>query len=241
MISAIQQQDKPANVPEAEMPLMAATGLRRSYDNYEALKGVDINIGNGQLVSITGESGSGKTTLLSIIGAISAPDEGSLVIDDIDVYGLSYERAADFRREYIGFVFQQFHLIPYLTALENIMLPLVTIKMPTARKHEMAMEALKRVGLPDKSRRLPSELSGGEQQRIAVARALVNEPPIVLADEPTGNLDTKTGNEIFSLFEELNRAGQTVIIVTHNPGLASRTARTIKLSDGLIESDTIHS
>lgn len=217
--------------------IMLASGLRRAYGTYEALKGVDIAIGNGQFVSITGESGSGKTTLLSIIGAISAPDQGKLLIDDIDVYALHPERAADFRREYIGFVFQQFHLIPYLTALENTMLPLVTIKMSSADKHDMAMEALAKVGLGEKSSRLPSEMSGGEQQRVAVARALVNKPPIVLADEPTGNLDTKTGKGIFKLFEDLNSEGQTVIIVTHNPELASRTARTIRLKDGLLESD----
>jgi len=223
--------------------VLSIEGVRRFYSSngssYEALKGIDIGIQEGQFVAITGESGSGKTTLLSILGAISPPDEGKLVVDGIDVYSLGQERAADFRREYIGFVFQQFHLIPYLTALENVMLPLSIISMPGAEKKDMARESLLRVGLAEKGHRLPTELSGGEQQRVAVARALVNEPPIVLADEPTGNLDTRTGGEVFSLFEKLNASGQTVIIVTHNTELAARTGRVIRLKDGLVESDTL--
>jgi len=223
--------------------VLSIEGVKRTYSSngtsYEALKGIDIGIQEGQFVAITGESGSGKTTLLSILGAISPPDTGKLIVDGIDVYSLGQERAADFRREYIGFVFQQFHLIPYLTALENVMLPLSIISIPGAEKKDMAREALSRVGLGEKGHRLPTELSGGEQQRVAVARALVNEPPIVLADEPTGNLDTKTGGEVFSLFEKLNAAGQTVIIVTHNTELAGRTGRVIRLKDGLVESDTI--
>lgn len=222
--------------------LLTLEGVRKTYqsngNSFEALKGLDIAIRDGQFTAITGESGSGKTTLLSVLGGISAPDHGRLVIDEIDVYSLHHEKAADFRREYIGFVFQQFHLLPYLTALENVMLPLSIIKMPQAEKRAMAQESIKRVGLSDKGHRLPTELSGGEQQRVAVARALVNEPPIVLADEPTGNLDTKTGNEVFELLEALNASGQTVILVTHNPELAQRCGRVIRLKDGLVESDT---
>ena len=245
MTTAIKTKEEAMTIVDnkATNRILSVEGVRKTYSSngtsYEALKGIDIAIMEGQFVSITGESGSGKTTLLSILGAISPPDQGKLIVDGIDVYGLRPELAADFRREYIGFVFQQFHLIPYLTALENVMLPLSIISMPSSEKKGMAAEALGRVGLGAKGHRLPTELSGGEQQRVAVARALVNEPPIVLADEPTGNLDTRTGGEVFRLFKDLNAAGQTVILVTHNPDLAARTGRMIRLKDGLVESDTI--
>jgi putative ABC transport system ATP-binding protein len=198
----------------------------------EALKGVGLGIREGDFVSITGESGSGKSTLLSILGGIAPPTSGEVLVDKIPIYELPAERLADFRREYIGFVFQQFHLIPYLNAVENVMLPLCI----TGKKEmeSLAMGALEKVGLKEKARRLPSELSGGEQQRAAIARALVNEPPIILADEPTGNLDTKTGEEIFHLFKELHHAGETVILVTHNPALSSRTGLTVKMQDGTV-------
>ncbi|MDP2167290.1 MAG: ABC transporter ATP-binding protein [Thermodesulfovibrionales bacterium] len=200
---------------------------------FEALRGIDLRISQGDFVSITGESGSGKSTLLSIIGGITPPSKGDVTVDGLRIYTLDSERLADFRREYIGFVFQQFHLIPYLTAIENVMLPLsITAKKD---KEGLALEALRGVGIKEKAHRLPSELSGGEQQRAAIARALVNEPRIILADEPTGNLDTKTGSEIFGLFRELNSGGRTVIIVTHNPELASKTRRTVCMKDGMIE------
>jgi putative ABC transport system ATP-binding protein len=220
--------------------LVTITAARKVFSSngvsVEALRGVDINIKEGELVAITGESGSGKTTLLSILGGIAPPTMGSVIVDSIPIYELPIEKLADFRREYIGFVFQQFHLIPYLTAVENVMLPLTITD--TRGKKGLALGALGRVGLEEKAGRLPSQLSGGEQQRVAIARALVNEPPIVLADEPTGNLDTKTGEEVFSLLAELNRAGQTVIIVTHNPELAIKTHRVIKMKDGCIHSDS---
>lgn len=218
--------------------LVQLHSVRKVYNSngaaVEALRGVGLGIREGDFVSITGESGSGKSTLLSILGGIAPPTSGEVLVDKIPIYELPGERLADFRREYIGFVFQQFHLIPYLNALENVMLPLCI----TGEKEmeALASEALDKVGLSGKARRLPSELSGGEQQRVAIARALVNEPPIVLADEPTGNLDTRTGEEIFHLFKELNRAGQTVIIVTHNPELAKRTGVTIKMQDGTVVS-----
>lgn len=222
--------------------LIEAASLTKVYESdgvsFEALKGMSIAIGQGEFSAITGESGSGKSTLLSILGAISPPTTGSLHIDGIDVYGLGIERLADFRREYIGFVFQQFHLIPYLTAAENVMLPLSITSIKDSTQKEMAHAALDRVGLGSKARRLPSQMSGGEQQRVAVARALVNEPPMILADEPTGNLDTKTGGEIFGLLKRLNEAGQTVIVVTHNQELALKTDRIIRMKDGLVEFDS---
>lgn len=216
--------------------LVQLHSVRKVYNTngtaFEALKGVGLGIREGDFVSITGESGSGKSTLLSILGGIAPPTSGDVLVDKIPIYDLPVERLADFRREYIGFVFQQFHLIPYLSARENVMLPLCITG--EEEMEALADESLARVGLSGKARRLPSELSGGEQQRVAIARALVNEPPIILADEPTGNLDTRTGEEIFKLFKELNKAGQTVIIVTHNPELAKRTGVTIRLQDGTV-------
>lgn len=225
---------------ESMTPLVSIRGVRKTFNSngaaFEALKGVDLEIYEGDFVAITGESGSGKSTLLSILGGIAPPTEGEILVDTIPIYELHTERLADFRREYIGFVFQQFHLIPYLSAIENVMLPLAVTS--GSGKREAAMESLAHVGLDSKAHRLPSELSGGEQQRVAVARALVNEPPIILADEPTGNLDTRTGEEIFSLFGQLNQEGQTVIIVTHNPALSARTRKTINLTDGIVTSIT---
>lgn len=200
--------------------------------SFEALKDVTVSIVKSEFVSIVGQSGSGKSTLLSIIGGITPPTEGEVTIDKISVYSLSTEKLADYRREYIGFVFQQFHLIPYLTVRENVMLPLCV----TGKKNmeELAESTLRKVGLDHKISRLPSQLSGGEQQRVAVARAIVNSPPIILADEPTGNLDTETGNEIFELLTELNREGHTVVLVTHNIELAERSQRIIKVKDGRV-------
>jgi putative ABC transport system ATP-binding protein len=218
--------------------LVETKELKKIYSSngtaVEALRDVGIGIREGDFVAVTGESGSGKTTLLSVLGGIAPPTSGEVLVDGISVYDLPAERLADFRREYIGFVFQQFHLIPYLSAVENVMLPLCI--MGENGMEELSHEALDRVGLSGKARRLPSELSGGEQQRVAIARALVNEPPIILADEPTGNLDTKTGEEIFHLFKELNKTGQTVILVTHNPNLAKRTGWTVNMKDGAVVS-----
>jgi putative ABC transport system ATP-binding protein len=216
--------------------MITIKALKKSFmsngSSCEALKDVTINIVKGEFISIVGQSGSGKSTLLSIIGGITPPSEGEVQIDNITVYDLPTEQLADYRREYIGFIFQQFHLIPYLTAQENVMLPLCV----TGRTdmENLADSALKKVGLAHKASRLPSQLSGGEQQRVAVARAIVNKPLIILADEPTGNLDTETGEEIFKLLKELNREGHTIILVTHNPELAEKTQRIIKVKDGNI-------
>jgi putative ABC transport system ATP-binding protein len=201
-----------------------------------ALDRVSVDIERGEYTAIMGPSGSGKTTLLSILGSMNPPTSGRLLVDDIDVYALSQERQADLRREFIGFVFQQLELIPYLSALENVMLPLAILKEPG--KRERALEALCRVGLDErKARRLPSELSGGEQGRVAIARAVVNDPPIVLADEPVGSLDQTTGRQILALLRELADSGNAVIMVTHNPESMADVDRVIQIRDGRITCD----
>jgi putative ABC transport system ATP-binding protein len=179
-----------------------------------------------------GPSGSGKSTLLGIVGAMNHPSGGSVLIDGIDVYGLSEERRADFRREYLGFVFQQHHLMPYLNAIENAMLPFAAATESAKQKRERAMKALESVGLADKASRLPNQLSGGEQGRLAIARAIVNQAPLILADEPTGTLDTQTGGEIMEMFLSLNARGQTIFMVTHNPENARLAHRTVNMRDG---------
>ena len=197
-----------------------------------AVRDISFDIQSGEFVSIMGESGSGKSTLLSIIGALNTPTSGKLLVDGADVYHLGQEERADFRRQSLGFVFQNFHLIPYLTLAENVMLPLATLKSGKKKKVTMAEEALDRVGLLKKANRLPSQISGGEQERVAIARAIVNRPPILLADEPTGNLDSKTGAEIMRLLSNLNDEGATVVMVTHSVEYARYAGRMLLLSDG---------
>ena len=197
-----------------------------------AVRDISFDIQSGEFVSIMGESGSGKSTLLSIIGALNTPTSGKLLVDGSDVYHLGQEERADFRRQSLGFVFQNFHLIPYLTLAENVMLPLATLKTGKKKKVAMAEEALARVGLLKKANRLPSQISGGEQERVAIARAIVNRPPILLADEPTGNLDSKTGTEIMKLLSNLNDEGATVVMVTHSVEYARHAGRMLLLSDG---------
>jgi len=203
-----------------------------------ALRGASFKIETGEFVGAMGESGSGKSTLLSIMGAMNAPTSGSLRVDDIDVYNLKQEQQADFRREFLGFVFQSFYLVSYLTVIENVMLPLAIVKANAKQKSTMAQEALACVGLANKANRLPSQISGGEKERVAIARAIVNEPPILLADEPTGNLDTKTSAEIMELLLRLNRGGMTIIMVTHSHQCAQYARRILSMTDGrLVEKD----
>ncbi len=199
-----------------------------------ALADVNLIVEEGEMMALMGPSGSGKSTLLSILGAMNPPTTGSLHVDGVDVYGLSAEKRADFRHAYLGFVFQQLQLIPYLTAVENVMLPLAISRHSQRKQLEMATSALERVSLADKLRRLPNQLSGGEQERVAIARALVNEPPIILADEPTGSLDTQTGDDVMRTLAGLNQDGQTIIVVTHNPDNTRYVQRVVNIRDGRI-------
>ena len=206
-----------------------------------ALKDVSLTIAEGEFVALMGPSGSGKSTLLTILGGMNSPSAGSVLIDGIDVYALSSEKQADFRHEYIGFVFQQLQLLPYLTALENVLLTLAISPMHRAEKASLAREALARVGLKGKEGRFPYQLSGGEQGRVAVARAVVNQPPVLLADEPTGNLDRATGEQVLGLLRELNRSGQTVIMVTHDSQAAAYAGRIVNILDGQIVTESVPS
>ncbi len=221
--------------------LISIKDIKKEYhtkgEAVRALNGVSLEITKGESIAIMGQSGSGKSTLMSIIGGMNQPTSGNVMIDGIDLYQLSQERRADFRLKYLGFVFQQFQLIPYLTALENVMLPLTTMKYSVRQKKEMAEHVLNRVGISKEMNRLPSQISGGEQERVAIARALVNEPPLILADEPTGSLDTSTGTEIMELFHSLNREGQTILMVTHNPLNTSFMGRTIIMKDGVLSTN----
>lgn len=203
-------------------------------EGVDALGGVSFEVQKGEFVTVMGESGSGKSTLLALIGGMSHPTSGRVEIAGREIYTLSGEELADFRAATLGFVFQSFHLIPYLTAMENVMLPLAIVSMPVKRKRQLALDALERVGLGGKEERLPSRLSGGEQERVAIARAIVRTPCILLADEPTGNLDTVTGEEIISLFRRLNAQGATIVMVTHNPMIGQVSDRTIRLRDGRV-------
>jgi putative ABC transport system ATP-binding protein len=221
------------------MSLIEIRKLNKNYNSGEecvtALVNVDLNIERGEFISVMGPSGSGKSTLLTILGGLNHPTKGDVVVDEIPIYKLSLEKLADFRREYLGFIFQSFQLIPYLTVIENVMLPLSITERSNREQVKMADEILERIGLRGKERRLPDQLSGGEQERVAIARALVNSPPILMADEPTGNLDSKTGKEIMDLFKALNEEGQTIVMVTHNPENMAFSTRTIFLKDGRVE------
>ncbi len=220
------------------MSYIVAENLVKKYGNgnaaVTAIGGISFQIESGEFIGVMGESGAGKSTLLSIMGAMNAPTSGSLIVDEINVYRLSQEQRADFRREFLGFIFQSFHLVPYLTVLENVMLPLAIVKIGKRKKRDMAEQALSQVGLLDKAHRLPSQISGGEKERVAVARSIVNEPPVLLADEPTGNLDTKTSQDIMELLQRLNREGMTIIMVTHSHECAKYTQRILQVSDGVL-------
>jgi putative ABC transport system ATP-binding protein len=193
---------------------------------------IGLDIHGGEFVAMMGESGAGKSTLLSVMGAMNKPTSGRYMVNDIDVYALNAEQRADFRREYLGFVFQGFHLVPYLNVLENVMLPLSTLNKPRREKQTMAMAALARVDMAGKARRLPGQISGGELERTAIARAIVNHPPLLLADEPTGNLDSHNSQAVMQLLDSLNRSGTTVIMVTHSAACARFAQRILHVRDG---------
>ena len=222
------------------MSYIVAEGLTKIYGSGDAAviaaDDISFQIEEGAFIGIMGESGSGKSTLLGMMGAMNAPTSGRFIVDDIDIYTLGQEQRADFRREFLGFIFQSFHLLPRLTALENVLLP--------RRYHEKglrefdrqrASELLRRVDLDARADHRPNELSGGQRQRVAIARALINQPRVVLADEPTGNLDSKTSDAIMDLLQELNQDGQTIVMVTHEADIANYASRQIFMQDGRIQ------
>ena len=221
------------------MSLVQLQNVGKTYEGgaapVHALRDVALTIREREFVALMGPSGAGKSTLLGILGAMSPPTSGSVSVDGIDVYSLGTERLADFRREYLGFVFQHLYLVPYLTAIQNVMLPLAAARISDAEQRERAEEALVRVGLADKFARLPRDLSGGEQQRVAIARAVVNGAPLLLADEPTGCLDSATGADVMALFLRLRDEGQTIFMVTHDAAVAGYADRVVRLRDGRLE------
>ena len=205
-----------------------------------ALAGVDLFIGRNEYVALIGPSGSGKSTLMNIIGCLDSPSEGQYILNGRDTSSLRDDELATVRNREIGFIFQSFHLLPRQTALQNVMQPLVYRRMPPAERRERAAHALEKVGLGDRLDHRPNQLSGGQRQRVAVARALVGEPSLLLADEPTGNLDSRTSLEIMALFDALHAQGQTVVIVTHEPDIAAHCRRTIRVRDGLVVEDSLN-
>ncbi len=197
-----------------------------------AVDSMDLSIEQGEFISIMGESGSGKSTLLSMLGGLLSPTSGFIKIEGIDIYSLKRNKLADFRREFMGFIFQSFQLVPYLNVIENVQLPLAVTHHSGKEKKKLALSALERIGLKDKCFRLPSQISGGEQERVAIARAVVNEPPILFADEPTGNLDSRNSAEVMKLLMKLNCEGQTIVMVTHSRTNAEYAHRIAEVADG---------
>ena len=204
----------------------------------KVLKGIDLDIQKGEYVALMGPSGSGKSTLMNLLGCLDTPTSGYYELNGVDVSSMSDDALAEIRNKEIGFVFQTFNLLPRTTALDNVALPMVYAGAPKSKRHKRASEVLADVGLSDRMDHKPNQLSGGQRQRVAIGRALVNKPSIILADEPTGNLDSKTSLEIMQLFDDIHQAGNTVILVTHEEDIAAHAQRIIRLRDGIIESDT---
>jgi putative ABC transport system ATP-binding protein len=224
--------------------IISTKNLRKTYQMgstvVHALQDISIDIQKNEFVALMGPSGSGKSTLMNLLGCLDTPSEGEYFLNNINVSTMDDSELADVRNKQIGFVFQTFNLLPKLTALDNVALPLVYAGISKADRTEKARKVLESVGLGDRIDHKPNELSGGQRQRVAVARALVNDPAIILADEPTGNLDSKTSIEIMALFEEIHQAGNTVILVTHEPDISEHAHRIIRLRDGLVETDEIN-
>lgn len=222
-------------------PLIFLSGIYKTYTLGEvqvnALNGVDLQIKPGEFVAIIGPSGSGKSTLMHIIGLLDKPTKGTVKLEEHAVENLSSDSLAKLRNEHIGFVFQAFNLLPRTSAIENVELPLIYSGVTSAERRRRAIRALELVGLPDRMDHTPSQLSGGQQQRVAIARALVTKPLLILADEPTGNLDSKAGDEIITLLDKLNNEGNTIVVVTHEHEIAEKTKRVIEMKDGVIIKD----
>ena len=224
--------------------IISTKDIKKSYkvgpQNVHALKGINLSVEKGEFISIMGPSGSGKTTLMNIIGCLDTPTSGDYLLNNKQVSSLTDDELAKIRNDEIGFVFQSFHLLPRNSAFENIMLPLKYAGIKKDEAITLCNKALDQVGLSDRADHSPSELSGGQQQRVAIARALVNKPSILFADEPTGNLDSKTGNDVMALFKQLNSEGQTIILITHEESIAQQSNRIITIMDGLIKTDERH-
>ncbi|HEX3108004.1 MAG TPA: ABC transporter ATP-binding protein [Thermoanaerobaculia bacterium] len=223
------------------MAIIAMNQIRKVYDTgkvkVEALKGIDLHIDEGELVAIVGPSGSGKSTLMNLLGCLDTPSSGEYQLAGENVAGVTRDQLAEIRNRRVGFVFQNFNLLPHITSLENVELPMLFGGMKPAQRRARAEELLEKVGLGERGEHKPTELSGGQMQRVAIARALAMNPDIILADEPTGNLDTSSGGDIMSLFTDLWKQGRTVVIITHDPALAKRAGRVVEVRDGVIISD----
>ena len=224
-------------------PVIQLDNIRKDYFLgkvvIEVLKGISLTIARNEYVALMGPSGSGKSTLMNIIGCLDSPTAGNYILNGQAVSGMTDNSLADIRNQEIGFVFQQFNLLPRLTALENVALPLVYAGIAKKQRTERAKQVLDMVSLADRSHHKPNELSGGQNQRVAIARALINDPALILADEPTGNLDSKTSEEIMQIFEKIHAAGNSIVLVTHEEDIAAHAARIVRLKDGLIESDRL--
>jgi putative ABC transport system ATP-binding protein len=225
-------------------PVIHLQDIRKCYymgkQELEVLKGITLDIDRNEYVALMGPSGSGKSTLMNILGCLDSPTSGTYILNGNDVSAMHDNQLADIRNREIGFVFQQFNLLPRLTAMENVALPLVYAGIPKKQRTEMAMEVLRKVDLTDRSHHRPNEMSGGQCQRVAIARALVNNPSMILADEPTGNLDSKTSHEIMEIFNKIHADGNSVVLVTHEEDISRFAHRVIRLKDGLLESDRLN-